>query len=179
MPPPRIVAVLGSARADGDAARLCDAVCAGREAERFDLSALHIRDYAYGSSAAGDDFLDVARAIAGADGALLVTPVYWYAMSGVLKRFVDRLTDLVTVEKALGRRLAGRRLWVAACGSDPAPPAGFEVPFERTAAYFGMRYGGLHYAATHADVLAAGGETGGARAFGDAVFGTLQSATLR
>ncbi len=141
-----IVAVLGSARSDGNAARLLDAVLAGRPAQRFDLGALRIRDYAYGRPTEGDDFLAVAEAIAGASGVLFATPVYWYAMSGTLKRFFDRLTDLVTVQKPLGRRLAGRALWVAACGSDPALPQGFEVPFRSTARYFGMTYGGAFYA---------------------------------
>lgn len=42
-----IVAILGSARSDGNVAYLLDAVLAGPPARRFDLSALHIRDYAY------------------------------------------------------------------------------------------------------------------------------------
>ncbi len=140
-----VVAILGSARNDGNAAQLLDAVLAGRPARRFDLRSLHIRDYEYGRAAEGDDFLPVAQALTKADSALFVTPVYWYAMSATLKRFFDRLTDLVTVQKPLGRQLAGRWLWVAACGSDPALPAGFEVPFRETAAYFAMSYGGAFY----------------------------------
>ncbi len=140
-----VVAILGSARSEGHAARLLNAVLAGRPARRFDLGALDIRDYAYGRPTGGDDFAEVAQAIAESSSVLFVTPVYWYAMSGVLKRFFDRLTDLVTVDKPLGRRLAGRSVWVAACGSDPALPEGFEVPFQQTAAYFGMRYGGALY----------------------------------
>ena len=138
-----VVAVLGSARGDGHAARLLDAVLAGRPARRFDLGALHVRDYVYGRPTRGDDFLGVVEAVAAADAVLFITPVYWYAMSAVLKRFFDRLTDLVTVKKPLGRRLAGRTVWVASCGSDPAFPGG--LPFRATAAYFGMAYGGALY----------------------------------
>ena len=140
-----IVAVIGSARRDGDSTRLAEAVLAHRLAQRFDLASLHVRDYEYGRAVEGDDFLAVAEAIANADGVLFATPVYWYAMSGVLKRFFDRLTDLITVRKPLGRRLAGRSLWVAACGTDPVLPEGFEVPFRRTAEYFDMVYGGVLY----------------------------------
>ena len=140
-----VVAILGSARSDGHAARLLDAALAGRPARRFDLGALHVRDYAYGRPSGGDDFLTVAQAIAESQAVLFVTPVYWYAMSGVLKRFFDRMTDLVTVDKLLGRQFAGRSVWVAACGSYPALPEGFEVPFQETAAYFGMGYGGALY----------------------------------
>jgi putative NADPH-quinone reductase len=140
-----IVAIIGSARGDGHSARLVEAVLAGRHARRFDLGSSYIRDYEYGRAVEGDDFLAVAEALASADGVLFATPVYWYAMSGVLKRFFDRLTDLVTVQKPLGRRLAGRRVWVAACGSDPALPEGFEVPFRSTAAYFHMSYQDVLY----------------------------------
>lgn len=138
-------AVIGSARSDGNAAHLLDAVLAGRPARRFDLGALQIRDYEYDRPADGDDFLSVVEAMAETENVLFVTPVYWYAMSGSLKRFFDRLTDLITVRKPLGRDLAGRVLWMAACGSDRSLPEGFEVPFRRTAAYFDMQFGGALY----------------------------------
>ena len=174
-----IVAIIGSARRDGHSARLVQAVLAGRHAQRFDLGALDIRDYEYGRAAEGDDFLAVAEALANADGVIFATPVYWYAMSGVLKRFFDRLTDLVTVRKPLGRRLAGRWMWVAACGSDPALPEGFEVPFRSTAAYLGMNYGGVLYVRMReGEVLSPEQEreaTGfGARVFGAAALRTTQ-----
>ena len=141
------LALLGSARPDGDAARLLRAVCAGRAVTCVDLGALRIADYTYGSAPA-DDFSGVVDLVLDADAVLLVTPVYWYAMSGVLKRFLDRWTELVTVRTARGRALAGRGLFVAACGSEARPPEGFEVPFRRTADYVGMVYGGLLYART-------------------------------
>ena len=172
-----VVAVLGSARGDGHAAHLLDAALAGRPSRRFDLGALRIRDYAYGQPAVGDDFLMVAQTIAGSDAVLFVTPVYWYAMSGVLKRFFDRLTDLVTVDKPLGRRLAGRSVWVAACGSDPALPEGFEVPFQKTAAYFGMRYGGTLYVPMQEGGPLAEEQRQDAAAFGSAILAAKASAS--
>lgn len=168
--PADVVTVLGSARGDGHAARLLDAVLAGRPARRFDLGALHVRDYAYGRPAGGDDFLGVVEAVADADAVLFATPVYWYAMSAVLKRFVDRLTDLVTVEKPLGRRLAGRTVWVAACGSGPAFPDGFEVPFRSTAAYFDMAYGGALYVPTREGQTLSEDQERRSAAFGARVF---------
>lgn len=166
-----LITIVGSARGNGHAARLADAVLAGRPVRRFDLSALEIRDYEYGRAIDGDDFLPVVEALASADAALFVTPVYWYAMSGVLKRFFDRLTDLVTVRKPLGRRLAGRRVWVAACGSDPRLPRGFEVPFRDTATYLGMSYGGALYARMRDDAPLAAAQQRRIRLFGDRIFG--------
>lgn len=143
--PKSVVAILGSARNDGNAAQLFDAVLAGCPATRFNLSDLNIRDYEYGRQPDDDDFLTLANAIAEADTILLVTPVYWYTMSGVMKRFMDRLTDLTTVMKPLGRKLAGRTIFVAACGSAKNLPEGYEVPFRNTAGYLNMNYGGIYY----------------------------------
>ena len=170
-----VVAVLGSARSDGHAARLLNAVLAGRPVRRFDLGALHVRDYAYGRPADGDDFLAIAGAIAESEAVLFATPVYWYAMSGVLKRFFDRMTDLVTVQKPLGRRLAGRSVWVAACGSDPALPNGFEVPFQATAAYFGMSYNGALYVPMREGRPLPAGQAREAAEFGAGVFASTLS----
>lgn len=61
-------------------------------------------------------------------------------MSGHLKVFFDRLTDLVTVDKPIGRKLAGKRMFLIAVGADAALPPGFEEPFRRTAAYFEMDF---------------------------------------
>jgi hypothetical protein len=175
-----IVAVIGSARRDGDSTRLVDAVLAGRPAQRFDLASLYVRDYEYDRPVEGDDFLAVAEALANADGVLFATPVYWYAMSGVLKRFFDRLTDLITVRKPLGRRLAGRSVWVAACGTDPALPDGFEVPFRQTAEYFDMIFRGVLYVSIrNGEVLSSAqarqADEFGARMFGESAPGPAQS----
>lgn len=40
---------------------------------------------------------------------ILATPVYWYSMSGIMKVFFDRLTDLLTIEKEFGRKLRGKK----------------------------------------------------------------------
>lgn len=165
-----VVAILGSARNDGNARQIFDAVLADCPATRIDLSALFIRDYEYGRPPDDDDFLEVAQAIAEADTLLLVTPVYWYTMSGVLKRFMDRLTDLTTVLKPLGRKLAGRTIFVAACGSDPTIPEGFEVPFRNTAAYLNMEYGGLYFRGMRDDEVLSSEALEEAAAFGAEVY---------
>jgi multimeric flavodoxin WrbA len=41
-----------------------------------------------------DDFNEIGEKIAESDGIIIVTPVYWYAPSGVLKNFIDRLTGM-------------------------------------------------------------------------------------
>ncbi len=170
-----VVAILGSARNDGNAAQLFEAVLADCPATRINLSELAIRDYEYGRPPDDDDFLKIAHAIAEADSILLVTPVYWYAMSGVLKRFMDRLADLTTVMKPLGRKLAGRTIFVAACGSDPRIPEGYEVPFRNTAAYLNMNYGGIYYRGMRDDEVLSDDARAEAAAFGSSVFNSRGS----
>ena len=170
----RVVAILGSARSDGDAAALLDVIFSGLdpargEVERVDLAALRIHDYVYDATPE-DDFRAAAEAMVQADAVLFVTPVYWYAMSGGLKRFFDRLTELTDRHRTLGRQLAGRSAWMAACGTRPALPEGFEVPFRETAAYFGMAYGSAFYAQIKADEPLSDQQAQAARAFGEAVF---------
>ena len=41
-----------------------------------------------------DDFNKLAHQLIKSDGFILATPAYWYAPSGVLKNFIDRLTSL-------------------------------------------------------------------------------------
>ncbi|MDZ7768601.1 MAG: NAD(P)H-dependent oxidoreductase [Woeseiaceae bacterium] len=75
----------------------------------------------------------------------MATPLYWYSTSATMKRFVDRLSDLVAFRKPLGRALAGRHLFVAATSTDPELPAGFEQTFRSTTEYLDMAWGGcLH-----------------------------------
>jgi len=83
---------------------------------------------------------------------VFATPVYWYAMSGILKTFFDRLTDLVTVQKYSGRKLEGKSVFVLTVGSDEKLPDGFEIPFELTSQYFDMDYKGCIYHSTQKSI---------------------------
>ena len=67
-------------------------------------------------------------------------------MSAQLKTFFDRITDLLTIHKSLGRQLrSGKKMFSIACSSDSVAYEAFQLPFEKTAEYLGMTYGGhLH-----------------------------------
>lgn len=141
------VAILGSSRADGETARLLDAVLTHLpDTERVDLSSLRIGPYSYEHAHKDDDFLPLARAMLKARAIVLASPVYWYSMSAQMKTFFDRLTDITDPPyKTIGKQLAGKTLFTVATGGVPEAPDSFIHPFEDTAGYFNMRWGGMLY----------------------------------
>ena len=119
------------------------------------LPQYRIGGYDYAHRNAEDDFAGIAARMKEASAIVFATPVYWYAMSAPLKFFFDRLTDLTENHKPVGRALAGMPVWLLATGTDPALPEGFEVPFRRTADYFGVHYRGALYVVAGAQDRAA------------------------
>jgi ribosomal-protein-alanine N-acetyltransferase len=139
------VVLLGSSRGDGNTRAAVDLVLGGRTVEVIDLGRLEIGMYDYEHANASDDFLPLIERLASKSLWILATPVYWYAMSGQMKVFFDRLSDLVTIRKARGRSLKGKTVAVIASGTDTRLPEGFESPFRQTCDYLGMRYAGALY----------------------------------
>lgn len=141
------VIILGSARNDGDAAQLAAALSELAGCPVVDLGDYEIEfyDYAHGYSAQ-DDFRALMKMLIGGYGHwLMATPVYWYAMSAPMKAFFDRFTDLLTIEKGLGRQLRGKALSVATVSNGSHLGDAFWLPFSSTASYLGMSFkGGLH-----------------------------------
>ena len=134
--------IMGSARGDGNTA------AAARDLEQrtggkvIDLLDHHIAPYDYDNNYPdADDFLSLARRIVTYDRFILASPVYWYSMSGVMKDFLDRFTDLLTYHKDLGRRLRGKEMGVLSCSAEQVVNPGFYEPFRLSADYLGMTYG--------------------------------------
>ncbi|RDV16341.1 NADPH-dependent oxidoreductase [Pontibacter diazotrophicus] len=145
------IAILGSARRESDTKKLVEVLFPENTVKVLDLLDYHVCPYSYsGQYPAADQFLQVMEEILLHKQVIFATPVYWYAMSGLMKTFFDRLTDIITVQKSLGRRLAGKETLLLAIGSDEELPPGFEKPFERTSDYFGMTYKACYYCPTHA-----------------------------
>lgn len=137
----RPLIILASARKNGQTKDFITKVFSGTEYKLIDLLDFHISPYDYLNNYPDTDaFLKIAEELLSHKIIVFATPVYWYAMSGLLKNFFDRFTDLVTAEKYLGRQLKGKIILLCAVGSDPKLPQGFEIPFELTAKYFNMIY---------------------------------------
>jgi multimeric flavodoxin WrbA len=143
--------ILGSARPDGETRRAVDLAFPTGTAELAILPNFAIGGYDHQHLNAADAFGGIAQQMAQAGKIIFATPVYWYAMSGPMKIFFDRLTDLTENLKQQGKALAGKPVWLIATGTEEVLPEGFEVPFARTAGYFGMAYRGCAYLYTGAD----------------------------
>lgn len=114
----------------------------------FELVELHkskLQHYVYGVVKPLDDFLFLAQKMVEADEIIFATPVYWYAMSGVMKIFIDRFSDLISTSKPLGKALKGKKVSLFVTGSDDLLPEGFDVPFRLTSKYFEMEFQSTTY----------------------------------
>ncbi len=128
----KIVSIHGSPRKNGNSALLAEQVEAGaREAGAqvvsFYLHGMDIRpcsacDACRGSieakCAIEDDMQSVHHALREADGLIIASPIYWFAVSGQTKVFLDRCYALGGPE---GTALRGKRIVIALTYEDPDP----------------------------------------------------------
>jgi GrpB-like predicted nucleotidyltransferase (UPF0157 family) len=143
--PQKVLAVFGAADGHKNTLEFLQECYAARSIEIIDLNHSMVTPYSY-SQRPADHFQMIIRKAIDADLLVFATPVYWYAMPGGMKDFVDRFSNLLTGEcKHLGESLYGKKIEVCSTGSDPQLPLGFEVPFANTAVYFGMDYMGAAY----------------------------------
>ena len=157
-----LLAITGSARGDGNTALMVAHLRRAldlRDDQIVDLQSCRLEPFRYDAPPA-DDFLGIVERMLAHRHIVFATPVYWYAMSGLLKTFFDRLTDLLLSASGRrhGRALAGRDIWLIATGTDPTLPDGFTEPFARTADYFDMRWRQAFYIRVPKDPLPAGHE---------------------
>lgn len=105
------------------------------------LCELNIAQYRYGKANGSDDFLPLIHRLVKCDPLVFATPVYWYAMSGYMKVFWDRITDLFYHHKDLFKQFQGKTAMIIVSSAN-GKPEGFEMPLEKTFAYLKMPYAG-------------------------------------
>jgi multimeric flavodoxin WrbA len=133
--------IIGSARHSGDTHRLVAQVLADVPHTLVDLLDWPVAPYNYQNDYPSEDaFQHLAELMLQHQAIVFATPVYWYSMSGTMKTFFDRFTNLTDTHKQLGRQLAGKHAFLLTIGSDQELPEGFEVPFRRTVEYFHMTF---------------------------------------
>lgn len=144
--------IAGSSRNDGDTSKLVRQLTEKSDWNQIDLNDFDFSYYDYLHQNKNDDYLPLMRKIISQyDVLIFATPIYWYSMSGIMKVFFDRLTDLLTIEKELGRQLRGKKMAVITCSVGENLGEQFWLPFSETANYLGMDYLGDTHTITGED----------------------------
>lgn len=143
--PKSILFITGSSKKNGNTHAVMNYLSECLQGELIDLSDHEISYYDYNHGNEEDDFMPLAEKMSEAAVIVLGTPVYWYSMSAQMKTFLDRWSDLLTIRKALGRKLKDKHLVLVSCGSWEEPGKGFALPIEQTAEYMGMHFAGYFH----------------------------------
>ncbi len=137
------VIILGSSASHGNTRKVVDRLM---EKTGFDL--IDLRDYSIGyfdylHENRGDDFIPLMRQLTEKyETFVFASPIYWYSMSAIMKTFFDRISDLLKIEKDLGRTLRGKNMAALSCSGHDDQGAYYWKPFELSADYLGMHYKG-------------------------------------
>ena len=136
------IIIQGSSRSKGNTYKIVQILKGELEADVIDLKDYRIGQYDYEYANTDDDFLPLMKQLVEYEMIIFATPVYWYSMSGIMKKFFDRITDCLKIEKETGDKLKGMYMAALSCGPDDDVPASFAVPFSATAEYLEMEYAG-------------------------------------
>ena len=135
------IIIQGSSRKDGDIGKVVADLIRLSKWDLIDLNDYNFSYYDYEHLNKDDDFIGLMKKLlSDYDIFVLATPVYWYSMSGIMKVFFDRITDLLTIEKDLGRKLRGKHMAVISCSYGNNLGDQFWIPFKKSAEYLGMNY---------------------------------------
>ena len=135
------VIILGSSGKNGETKKVAMELMRISDCELIDLRDYEISHFDYEHKNRNDDFINIMKRIVdNYDVFIFATPVYWYAMSGIMKVFFDRLTDLLSIEKEIGRKLRNKNMAVISCSNGDNLKADFWLPFKKSAEYLGMNY---------------------------------------
>ena len=137
----KTIIIQGSSKSLGNTHKVVNYLNNQNQYDIIDLKTKNIGAFEYDFSNANDDFLPLMEEIITKyDTIIFATPVYWYAMSGTLKHFFDRLSDLLHYKKELGRQLRGKKMAMISNSGENDRKKGFDMPFIESANYLGMHY---------------------------------------
>lgn len=142
--------VVASSRKDGSTSKVANYLKNLLSCEIIDLLDYRIDHYKYEEQLSDDFHSLITNIISDYQRIIFTTPVYWYSMSGILKVFFDRLTDLLDEkDSSLKNALVGKEMGVITSSYGKNLGEQFWLPFSETASYLGMKFiGGVH---THAE----------------------------
>ena len=142
----RTALLQASSRSKGDSHTITNYLNSNNQFDIIDLKTKNINHFDDDFNNVDDDFIGlISEIIEKYDMLVFVTPVYWYSMSGILKVFFDRFSDLLKTHKELGRKLRGKQMAMISCSNSNNLKEGFTMPFMESANYLGMSYlGDIH-----------------------------------
>jgi len=137
----RKVFILGSSRKNGETKKVLTELMHISDCDLFDLKNFNISHFDYEHLNKNDDFIELMKRITdNYDMLIFATPVYWYSMSGIMKMFFDRLTDLLSIEEEIRRKLRNKYMAVTSSSNGDNLEDNFWPPFKKSAEYLGMNY---------------------------------------
>ena len=137
----KTVIIVGSSRKNGNTIKIVEGISKQFKVDVVDLNDYQISYYDYESKNSIDDFLPLIQSIIKKyDTFIFATPVYWYSMSGIMKVFFDRFSDLVRIENETGRQLRGKNMAVLSNSHDDEMDFDFYIPFRKSAEYLGNKH---------------------------------------
>lgn len=143
------VIIVGSSRSNGNTAQIVQAIAKDLPVDVINLNDYTFSYYDYENKNINYDFLNLMKeVIQKYDTLIFATPIYWYSMSGVMKVFFDRFSDLIRIEKEWGRKLRGKKMAVISNSHDFENELDYDfyIPFKKSAEYLGMQYlGNKHF----------------------------------
>ncbi len=134
------IIILGSSRRKGNTGGLADLIASKINCEVVDITQLRINPYDYEHKNRHDDFFPLIKKIIQYENLIFASPVYWYTMSAQMKIFFDRISDLLSIEKDLGRKLKGKKAFLISTGSDTNAPDCFYETFALSFKYLHMEF---------------------------------------
>ena len=142
----RGIILQGSSRSDGNTNKIVSFIKERTGFDSIDLLSKNISAFDYDKKNENDDYAPLMEdLVKHYDLIVFATPIYWYAMSGIMKNFFDRLVDVLKDEKKAGEKLKGMSMAMVSCGSGAEIKDGFTMPFVESANYLGMHYlGDIH-----------------------------------
>ncbi|WP_242085197.1 flavodoxin family protein [Aestuariivivens sediminis] len=142
----KTVIIQGSSRSNGDTGKIVNYMARKYGFDVIDLKSKTIGHFDYHYKNQDDDFMAlITEIIDRYDTLIFATPVYWYSMSGILKVFFDRISDLLHIHRETGRKMRGKNMALMSCSNADDLKAGFNMPFYESAHYLGMNYlGDIH-----------------------------------
>ncbi|MGB1043130.1 MAG: flavodoxin family protein [Tenacibaculum sp.] len=142
----KTIIIQGSSKSKGNTHTIINYLNKNNQFDVVDLKTKNIGAFDYEFKNAEDDFIPLMEnIIKNYDTIIFATPVYWYAMSGILKDFFDRMSDLLHYKKELGRQLRGKSMGMISNSGINDLKDGFTMPFIESANYLGMKYiGDIH-----------------------------------